>query len=149
VLRFWNMSSTEQCPATDQVEFSFDRYEPLGRLMGTDDLEFLRSQSGFRPDMEKRFNRDRRRLCRLYLQQLSGEFKRLHAHARAMVASLPAEDSHLVGVLLRQQLRFRYELTMVQLRLSLGMGAIDARGLINAVRVMHEVVGQMAAPVPA
>jgi hypothetical protein len=142
------MGSAEE-PATDHLEFSFDRYEPLGRLMGDDDLTFLRSQPGFRPDMEKRFSRDRRRVCRLYLHELSGEFKRLHAHARTMVASLPADDSHLVGMLLRQQVRFRYELTMVQLRLSLGLGAIDARGLINAVRVMHEVVGQMAAPVPA
>src|SRR5947209_2164311 len=89
-------------------DFSFSRYEPMARLLSDEDLLFLKAQPGYQPEMGKNFVRERRRIFRLYLQELAREFHLLHAHARAMVARLPSENSPLVGMLLRQQIRFWY-----------------------------------------
>lgn len=135
--------------ALNQADFSMARYEPMTRLMSDEDLLFLESQPGFRPEIGKRFVRERRRVFRLYLKELKRDFKRLHAYAREMVASMPADHAPLVGLLIRQQARFWYEMTAVELRLSLdwmGSGAIDPSRLVNAIGSMHAEIGRLAAP---
>jgi hypothetical protein len=159
VLHLWiyRRSKAQEWPAPDErADFSLSRYEPMARLMNDEDLRFLKTQPGFKPEMGKKFIRERRRIFRLYLRELAGEFHRLHAHARAVVASLPSEHSPLVGMLLRQQLRFRYEMAAVELRLSLdGMGvgafagSLDARGLVSAIGRMHEEISRLASPAAA
>jgi hypothetical protein len=134
------------------VEFSVARYEPMLHLLSEDDLLFLKSQPGYRPDMGKKFSRERRRIFRLYLQELACDFHRLHAHARAVVASLPADHSPRVGMLMRQQVRFWYEMAAVEMRLSLdfvGAGSIRARGLVEALAAMHAEIGRVAVGAPA
>jgi hypothetical protein len=134
------------------VEFSVARYEPMLRLLTEDDLLFLKSQPGYRPDMGRKFTRERRRIFRLYLQELASDFHSLHAHARAAVASLPADHSALVGMLMRQQLRFWYEMAAVEMRLSLDFmeaGSIRARGLVEALAAMHVEIGRVAVAVSA
>jgi len=126
--------------APNEMEFSLDRYEPMTRLMDEGDLLFLKSQPGFRPELAKKFTQERRRIFRLYLQELARDFHRLHRQARAMVASMPADNSALVGMLIRQQARFWYEMTAIELRLSLnwvGTASLNARGLIDALATMH------------
>jgi len=144
------MSYTEPAqedPSLNEVDFAIARYELMARLMSDEDLLFLKSQPGFRPEMGKQFSRERRRIFRLYLREMACDFKRLHAHARAVVASLPADHSPMIGMLIRQQLRFRWEMAVVQTRLSLhaiGAGSIDARGLIDALAGMHAEIGRVA-----
>ena len=143
----YRSSRIEEHLTPNQVEFSPARYEPMGRLLDDRDLQFLKSQPGFRPEMGKKFIRERRRILRLYLQELAADFHRLHAHARAMVASLPAEHSALVGMLIRQQVRFWYEMAAIEMSLSLdlmGRGTARARGLISALAAMHAEIGQLA-----
>jgi hypothetical protein len=135
--------------AQDPVEFSPARYGPMARLMSDEDLLFLKAQPGFRPEIGKKFSRDRRRIFRAYLKELTRDFHRLHAHARVIVASLPAEHSTLVGVLLRQQVRFWYEMAFVEIRLSLswtGVKNIDVRSLVNVLGAMHAEVSRLSAP---
>jgi hypothetical protein len=132
--------SAEDGLGSSQVEFSRARYEPMVRLMSDEDLQFLKAQPGFRPEIAKKFSRERRRIFRLYLEELARDFHRLHAHTRSIVAALPAEQSPLVGMLIKQQFRFWYELTAVEMRLSLdaiGLGSLDARGLVDALANMH------------
>ncbi len=119
-------SKTGQGNATDLEEFSLDRYAPMMHIMGDDDLNFLKSQSGYRPEIGKKFSRERRHIFRLYLNELASDFHRLHAQARIMAATLPAEHSSLVGILIRQKLRFHFEMSAIQLRLTLHLGEIDA-----------------------
>jgi hypothetical protein len=129
------------------AEFSFARYEPMGRLMSDEDLLFLKAQPGFRPEMGKKFSRERRRIFRLYLEELAADFHRLHAQARSIVASLPADHAPLVGMLIRQQVRFWYEMTAIEMRLSLdllGAGSIHARGLVEALVSMQAEIGRVA-----
>lgn len=154
MFRLWSYRSSkvEENLARNPVEFSVARYEPMLRLLSEDDLLFLKSQPGYRPDMGKKFTRERRRIFRLYLQELACDFHSLHAHARAVVASLPADHSPLVGMLMRQQVRFWYEMAAVEMRLSLeflGAGSIRARGLVEALAAMHAEVGRVAVAAPA
>jgi hypothetical protein len=136
----------------NQVEFSAARYEPMARLMSDEDLLFLKAQPGFRPEMGKKFSRERRQIFRLYLQELARDFHRLHAHARLIVASLPADHSPLVAMLIRQQLRFWYELAAIEMHLSFewaSAASIDARALVNALATMHAEISRVAAPTAA
>jgi hypothetical protein len=138
----------------EPADFTLSRYEPMARLMTEEDLLFLRSQPGFRPEMAKSFIRDRRRIFRLYLKELAGDFHRLHMHARVAVASLPSEHSPLVGMLIRQQVRFWYEMAAVEIHLSLasmglGAGSLDANGLVSAIGRMHAELSRLAAPAAA
>lgn len=124
----------------NQVEFSAARYAPMAGLLNEADLDFLKSQPGFRPEMAKKFSRERRRIFRLYLQELAKDFHRLHAQARIVAASLPADHSPLIGMLIRQQIRFWYEMAAIEAKLSFGwasVGAVQARGLIDAIASMH------------
>jgi hypothetical protein len=154
VLSLWTYKSAKASEGLeqDQVEFSPARYEPMARLMDHEDLLFLQSQPGFRPEMGKKFSRERRRIFRLYLRELACDFHRLHAHARVIVASLPADHSPLVGMLIRQQVRFWYEMAAIEMRLSfdwVGATSIHARGLIDALATMHAEIGRVAAPMTA
>src|ERR1700722_9742292 len=136
----------------DQVEFSPARYQPMERLLGNEDLLFLEAQPGFRPEIGKEFLLERRRIFRLYLRELARDFPRLHARARAIVARLPADHSPLIGMLVRQQVRFWYEMAAIEMRLSfawMGAGAIHARELVDAIATMHAEISRVAAPMAA
>ena len=52
------------------AEFSLERYQPMGRLLGDEDLLFLKSQPGYRSELGSRWERERRRIFRLYLTEL-------------------------------------------------------------------------------
>jgi len=129
-------------------EFSLDRYEPMARLLSEEDLHFIKAQAGYTPEIGKKFNRERRRIFRLYLQELSQDFQRLHAHARVIAASLPEENASLVGKLMHQQLRFRYQMVALDLKVRFAWTglSIDVSGLVNAVAAMHAEVSRISAP---
>ncbi len=154
-LWIYRRSSAQKCWFEGEpADFTLSRYEPMARLLKEEDLLFLRSQPGFTPEIAKSFIRDRRRIFRLYLKELAGDFHRLHMHARVAVASLPSEHSPLVGMLIRQQARFWYEMAAVEIHLSLasiglGAGSLDANGLVNAIGRMQAELSRLAAPAAA
>jgi len=127
------------------------RYEPMARLLSDEDLDFLKAQPGFRPETAKKFMRDRRRIFRLYLQELAKDFHRLHSQARELVAALPEEHSALVGVLIRSQARFWYELAALEMKLSFYWVAspVDGRALVEAISSMHAEINRLSAPTAA
>jgi hypothetical protein len=142
-------SRSQEAAAEEQVEFSLDRYEPMASLLSDGDLFFLKAQPGYTAEIGRKFSRERRRIFRLYLRELERDFSRLHAHARLVVASLSAEHASLVGILIRQQIRFWYEMAAVEMRLSLswaGVTSVDARGLVEALGMMHVEINRLAAP---
>ena len=142
-------ASVQRDLAQAEMEFSLARYEPMARLMSDEDLSFLKAQPGYRPEMGRKFSRERRRIFRLYLQELACDFHRLHARARVIAAGLAAEHAPVVGMLLRQQCRFWCEMAAIEMQLSLGFGAVDARGLVEAIATMQMEVSRLAAPSPA
>ena len=121
----------------ETAEFSVSRYEPMTRLLGEDDIEFLSNQPGYRPEIGAKLRRSRKRIFRLYVQELAADFHRLHAAARRLTAESPADHSHLVGILMRQQLSFWRAMAMLEIRMLIpGMG-VDVRGLVDAIEAMR------------
>lgn len=130
-------------------EFSLDNYSPMERLFAEEDLAFLRTQPGYRPEMGARWKRERHRLFRLYLAELKDDFRRLHARARALVAHSDADSSALVGVLMRQELTFMSAVVGLELRLLLqraGVGKVDAAPLIELLEAMRLDLAYRTAP---
>lgn len=133
----------------DTVSFSLDRYQPMGRLMAEEDLVFLKSQPGYRAEMGARWKRERRRIFRLYLAELKADFRRLHAHARELVAASGADSAGLVGVLMKQHFTFAMATTALEFRLALqwiGIGRVDITPLIELVEAMRMDLVQRTAP---
>ena len=58
-------------------ELSIERYRPMARLLDGDDLEFLRSQPGFTPDVLNKLRSQRCQIFRGYLRCLQSDFGRL------------------------------------------------------------------------
>jgi hypothetical protein len=133
----------------DTAGFSLDRYQPMGRLMAEDDLVFLKSQPGYRAEMGVRWKRERRRIFRLYLAELKVDFRRLHAHARELVAGSEADSAALVEVLMKQQFTFMMATTALEFRLALqwiGIGRVDIAPLIELLEAMRLDLAQRTAP---
>ena len=129
--------------------FSVERYQPMGRLMDEEDLVFLKAQPGYRAEMGERWKRERRRIFRLYLAELKADFRRLHAHARKLVAGSGADSAALVEVLMKQQFTFLMATTALEFRLALqriGVGKVDITPLIELLDAMRMDLAQRTAP---
>ncbi|MBV9397899.1 MAG: hypothetical protein JO062_07960 [Bryobacterales bacterium] len=112
----------------------------MARLLQDDDLDFLRQRVCPRAGIVERWDRARRQVFRLYLNDLASDFRGLHAEARALVAESPEQYSDLVGVLMRQQIAFWRAMAGIRVRLmanALGFGHVDARPLVNALDGMQ------------
>lgn len=121
-------------------EFEPGRYAPMTRLLGTEDLDFLREFADCSPKLAARWERSRLRIFRMYLRDLVADFQNLHARARSLVAESPEEYSALVPVLMRQQLVFWRALAGIELRLLLkgfGLKPVDVRGLTEAIEALR------------
>ena len=131
--------------------FSMESYRPLEALLAEKDFEYLRKQPGYTAEMGVRWKRESRRILRLYLQELSADFYRLHQAAREMVAHAGPESSALVGALIRQELAFSLSLIFVECRLALhaaGIGHVKVLPLINLVEAARLDLARLA-PQPA
>jgi hypothetical protein len=129
--------------------FSLDRYQSMGCLMTEEDLVFLKSQPGYRAEMGERWKRERRRIFRLYLAELKADFRKLHAHARELVAASGADSAGLVELLMKQQFTFMMATTALEFRLALqwiGIGRADITPLIQLIEAMRIDLAQRTAP---
>jgi hypothetical protein len=146
ILRRWRITDTH---SDETAGFDLDRYQPMGRLMAEEDLVFLQSQPGYRTEIGERWKRERRRIFRLYLAELKADFRRLHAHARELVAASGADSGALVEVLMKQQFMFLTATTALELRLALqqiGVGKVDISPLIELVEAMRLDLAHRTAP---
>jgi hypothetical protein len=129
--------------------FSLDRYAHLEGLLSDDDLRFLQSQPGFRPEMAKSWNRRRQEIFRAYLTDLKMDFARLHAMAREMAAHGGEESAPMISLLMKQQLAFWRVSTALEIRLtlqSLGIGRVDLRPLLEVMNAMQADLVRAAQP---
>lgn len=132
-------------PAFEFPDLSLARYEPMARLLNPQDLEFLKSQPGYRPEIARKLQRKRLRIFRAYLVDLAAEFRSMHALARRMVASADAQDAALVSSLFRQQFTFWRAIVAIELRLiTSGMGFEGALSSAN-VRVLIDAMNALSA----
>jgi hypothetical protein len=129
--------------------FSLSRYQPMEYLLSEEDFAFLASQPGYEPEIGARWKRERRRIFRLYLDELKRDFQRLHAEARVMAANADAGSSELVGILMRQQITFWRTMAGLELRLALrtaGIGNVNVRPLIELLEAMRMDLARFSGP---
>jgi hypothetical protein len=115
--------------------FSVAKYRPMERLFVQEDYEFLSSQPGFKPEIYRRLQAERRRVFRRYLRSLSGDFDRLLGVAKTLILNSAEDRPDLAKMLMRQRLTFSYALATVHMRLALqglGLGTVDVRPLVGA-----------------
>ena len=141
LLRYRNPKTGQD--AGDSVQTSLDRFRPMARLLNPEDLRFLASRPGYRPEMGARLRDSRRRIFRMYLAEISSEFQRLHAAARRMAAEAPEQHADLVPLLLRQQVVFWRSLAVIEVRLALswaGLAPADASALLEIVEQLQRAL---------
>jgi len=149
LLLLFRLASRRRRAASWHVEekaaFSLDRYQPMGRLLGDEDLLFLKSQPGYRPAMGARWERERRQIFRSYLRELKSDFRHLHAQARELVANSGADSASLVETLMKQQMAFFRVTTALECRLVLqrvGLGKADVAPLMQLIDAMRADLAQ-------
>jgi hypothetical protein len=104
-------------------------------LLAEEDFNFLCRQPGFDLSLYRKFRRDRLRIFKQYFNRLILDFNRLHATARAILASSPEDCSEFVTQLIWLKIRFsvavmrveaNYLLCLIGFR-SLAVGALIVR----------------------
>jgi hypothetical protein len=121
----------------------------MQRLLSDDDFTFLASQPGYQRKIGTQWKRERKRIFRLYLNELKADFHRLHADARLMAANADAESSELVAILMRQQIAFWRAIASLEVRLALraaGIGRIDVAPLLEMLESMRLDLTRVQAP---
>ena len=152
----WRMLSSTKVRGVDPdwlKNFSVSSYRPMERLLHEDDIVFLKAHPGYEPGLDQKLRAQRRRVFRLYLNDLGRDFNRLHYALRLMVLHGPKDNPELAKTLIKQKLVFFAALFAVRVRIefySLGMGGVDVSGLVSTLDAMRaELHGLMAAPLPA
>jgi hypothetical protein len=131
-------------PATD---IPASRYQPMFRLLSGEDADFLR-RKGRCPDIARQWERSQRRVVRLYLKELAGDFQILHRQARMLAAAAPEEFPYLLPLLFKQQFAFWRALIWIELRLSLGgagLPRINPAALAGAFEAVRREISHAAA----
>jgi hypothetical protein len=86
----------------------------MERLLAEEDFNFLCRQPGFDLSLYRKLRRDRLRIFRQYLNRLIIDFNRLHATARAILASSQEDCSELVSKLIWLKVRFSLAVLRVE-----------------------------------
>jgi hypothetical protein len=152
---FWRLASrfdAQQCTAEWLDRFSVKSYAPMERLLDSNDLAFLASQPGYRPEIGKRLMAERRKIFRAYLRLLVRDFNQLIGIGKLMVVYSNLDQHEFARSLGRQQVQFYARICALQVQLALhplGWTSVDARGLLDALGDMRSKVQQMTSTGPA
>ena len=152
---FWRLASrfdAQQCTAEWLDRFSVKSYAPMERLLDSNDLAFLASQPGYRPEIGKRLMAERRKIFRAYLRLLVRDFNQLIGIGKLMVVYSNLDQHEFARSLGRQQVQFYARICALQVQLALhplGWTSVDARSLLDALGAMRTQVQQMSYAGPA
>ena len=127
-------------------ELSTDRYRPMMRLLDSDDIEFLRSQPGYTPQMESRLRAQRCQIFRGYLRCLNLDFQRVATALKVVMTQSEHDRPDLAAALIHHQLQFALGMQMVRCRLllyQLGVGRVDVTSLLRTFDLMRIELGSM------
>jgi hypothetical protein len=121
----------------ERVEnFSVTDYSVMTMLLCDEDREFVRRQPAYTRALLRRFKAERRRVFRMYLNQLIDEYRHLDAAAKFVAlhsSQAPSEDLRFI---FWQGLRFWYQVRRLRSLLllhNLGLSAPDLKGLFQPV----------------
>lgn len=126
--------------------FNPERYEPVGRLLSEQDIDYVAGLAGCDRRMAAEFKRQRVRLMRRYLREMSADFDRLQALGQLMVEAGTA-GRELREQLFEQRLRFTLSMVSAQLQIagfSAGISRVDTTGLVGALNGLAAGVRQQS-----
>jgi hypothetical protein len=121
-------------------ELSIERYRPMMHLLDAADLESLRAQPGFTPEMAAKVRIERCQVFRGYLRCLRSDFQRVCAALKLLMLHSRYDRPELAGVLVHQQLMFECGMLLVGLRLFLyrwGLCGVDVTDLVKIFDLMR------------
>ena len=121
----------------------------MERLLASSDLEFLSSQTGYRPEIAKRLIAERREIFAAYLGHLVRDFNQLVRIGKLMIVYSAVDQQEFARRLWREQVRFYGRFCSVRLKLALyplGWSAADAQRLVAALAAMRSQVQVLASP---
>lgn len=133
---------TVALPATlDWIEeLSTERYQPMLRLLGEEELRFVRSQPGFTPRMEAQFRRQRCEVFRGYLRSLSSDFNRVSIALKLLMVQASTDRPDLAETLVRTRIAFTLALLAAHFHVvlySFGLGTVNASQLLHLFNSMR------------
>lgn len=136
----WNcLRNPKELEGDEEAVLPLGRYSVMSRLLDSAELDFVKAQPGFTSKMERLWKRERRKILRTYLSDLTNDFSRLHARARQLMTEAPEENADLLDVLMHQQMAFwsaRIRVEMGLMGHALGVSGVDLQELIGAVQGM-------------
>jgi hypothetical protein len=127
-------------------ELSMERYRPMLRLLGEEDLRFLRAQPGFTPRMAARLRAQRCQIFRGYLRSLSTDFGRVCGAIKLLMLQSRRDRPDLAVVLVRSQMIFAMSMLLVYCRLALyrcGICGVDVSSLVQTFDLMRVELRQL------
>lgn len=133
--------------ARDWRSVDVARYRPMLRLLQPADLQYPFVAAPVAGDIAARLRRRHVEIFRAYLRALQADFTLLQDAGHQLVASGAASPA-LAENLFRSKLEFSRNLWLIRLRLlgfRLGIHAIDARPLLDAVQRAQRVLQPVAA----
>ena len=148
-------SAGQSLPVTAEWidELSVERYRPMLRLLDSRDLEFLRTQPGYSPQMEAKLRAQRCQIFRGYLRCLNMDFRRVCMALKLVMVQSRQDRPDLASILMHHQIMFTSGMIAIQARLFLyrwGICTVDVSSLVQIFDVMRlELRNMMPAAVPA
>lgn len=139
---FWRLASrfdARQCTAEWLDGFSLASYVPMERLLGTEDVGFLSSQAGYRPEIARRLMAERRKIFAIYLEHLVRDFNQVMGIGKLMIVYSSQDRQEFARRLWRQQMRFYAGVYSVRLQLALYPLGLNGTRLRNASRLVAAV----------
>ena len=144
----WQVLSRMRVPAAISPNalpsISAERYRPMLRLLGDEDLHFVSANSTLQRTLRAR----RRKLFRSYLRCLARDYSVLLAGVRAVIVQAGVDRPDLVRALTKNRILFAITMGKVEFRLALhaiGIGKVDISGLVDTLEALHAQVSILSA----
>jgi hypothetical protein len=120
------------------------RYAVLSRLLSGKDITFLRTLPGYKPAIERKLRRDRRRIFRLYLKEMVGDYRQILRLARVRpLRDLGRVSDDATKRIMAQALRFRWQLLVVATEFilhGLHLDVVNPSKLVRSLIAMHKAL---------
>ena len=115
-------------------DLSIERYQPMMRLLDSKEIEFLRSQPGYTPQLGRRVRQERCAIFTGYLNCLRIDFHHASYAIKAILLQSEVDRPELSAFLLRSQFSFSWAMMMIRFHLALyryGVGTVSVSSLLG------------------
>jgi hypothetical protein len=152
---FWRLASrfdARACTIGWLDSFSLERYVPMERLLDKSELVFLRSQPGYRPELEKELLAERRKIFVSYLNLLVRDFNQILGIAKLMLVQSREDHPEFSRALWRQQASFYFAVLVIRSKVAVypvGWTPVDVPGLLCSLDNLRNHVREITHPGPA